>query len=203
MRSSVWQKLLLTAAVAATLSGSGHWMQPSGAVASSASLLPVELAASSPGDGQAALAAHALGLGFMVAQTAPLVSGGQSAAEFTFPSNGVMLHGCMTRPAGTGPFPVIIYNHGSEQAPPLCGPPGLVRAYVERGYLFFMFHRRGHGPSPGPYIMDRQRMLVQQIANPRERAARIVALHDEANGDVVAAVDWLMRQPDVDRSRVA
>src|ERR1051325_610675 len=203
MCSSVCQKLLLTAAVAATLSGGGRWMQPSGAAASSSSLLPVELAASSPGDGHTAVAANALRLGVMVAQPAPPVAGGQSAAEFTFPSNGLMLHGCVTRPGGTGPFPVIIYNHGSEQAPPRCGPPALVRAYVERGLLFFTFHRRGHGASPGPYIMDRQKMLMQQIANPRERAARIVALHDEANGDVVAAVDWLMRRPDVDRGRVA
>jgi dienelactone hydrolase len=165
------------------------------------SLLPVEQASAWSDDPQTPIAADA-GLGFTVAEAALPVSGEHRTREFTFPSNGQMLHGCMTRPAGAGPFPVVIYNHGSEKDPPPCGPPGLVDAYVERGYLFFMLHRRGHGLSPGPYILERRRTLMQQIANPRQRAERIVALHEEANRDVVAAVKWLMQLPEVDRSRV-
>jgi dienelactone hydrolase len=202
MCSSVGRKLLLTAAVTATLLGEGHWMQPSAApVFSSASVL-VERAWSMSHEGQIAIAANGWWPGFALAQAVPPISGEPWATEFTFPSNAQTLYACMTRPAGPGPFPVVIYNHGSEEDPPTCGPPGLVRAYVERGYLFFMFHRRGHGLSPGPYIMDRQRRIMQQIANPRERVERIVALHEEANRDVVAAVKWLMQLPEVDSSRV-
>ena len=122
--------------------------------------------------------------------------------EVTFPSNGYMLHGCITRPDGEGPFPTVIYNHGSEKDPAPCGPPALARAYVEHGYLFFAFDRHGHGQSPGDYILDQQRALKDQIANPAARAERSAALHDDANRDVVGAVQWLMRRPEVDRGRV-
>jgi poly(3-hydroxybutyrate) depolymerase len=123
--------------------------------------------------------------------------------EVTFQSNGYTLHGCITRPAGEGPFPAVIYNHGSEKNTTRCGPPALVRAYVDRGYLFFAFDRHGHGLSPGPYILDEQKALRAEIGNPGARAQRSVSLHEEANRDVVGAVTWLMRRPEVDRSRVA
>jgi dienelactone hydrolase len=119
--------------------------------------------------------------------------------EVTFQSNGYMLAGCITRPAGPGPFPAVIYNHGSEKDPRRCGPPELARAYLEHGYAFFAFQRHGHGQSPGDYIVD----LEKQGGRGPARAQRSVALHEAYNRDVVGAVDWLMRRPEIDRRRVA
>lgn len=140
------------------------------------------------------------------ARTAAVVD--RSAADraasepVTFRSNGYTLYGCIVRPAGEGPFPVVIYNHGSDKNPALCGPRALARAYVEHGYLFFAFQRHGHGQSPGEYIGDLQKKIRAEVRDPAARAQRSVALHDVANRDVEGAVAWLMKQPDVDRSRV-
>ena len=71
-----------------------------------------------------------------------------------FRSNGHQLHGCLTLPKGPGPFPTMIYNHGSEKNPAPCGPPDLAKAYVDHGYAFFAFQRSGHGESKGEYIVD-------------------------------------------------
>jgi carboxymethylenebutenolidase len=120
--------------------------------------------------------------------------------EVTFQSNGHMLAGCITRPAGAGPFPAVIYNHGSEKDPRRCGPVELARAYVEHGYAFFAFQRHGHGQSPGDYIVDLEKKFA--APNPMARAQHSVALHEEYNRDVVGAVAWLMQRPEIDRHRV-
>jgi dienelactone hydrolase len=119
--------------------------------------------------------------------------------EVTFQSNGYTLAGCIVRPDGPGPFPAVIYNHGSERNPRRCGPPELERAYVEHGYAFFAFQRHGHGQSPGDYIVD----LEKQAGSGAARGQRSVALHEAYNRDVVGAVEWLMRRPEIDRRRVA
>jgi carboxymethylenebutenolidase len=123
--------------------------------------------------------------------------------EVTFQSNGYTLYGCITRPEGTGPLPAVIYNHGSEKNPGRCGPAELARAYVEHGYAFFSFQRRGHGQSQGDYIGDLQKKIVAEMQNPNAREPRIVALQDDYNRDVVSAVEWLMNRPDIDRHHVA
>ncbi len=126
-----------------------------------------------------------------------------ASEEVTFQAGSYTLYGCIVRPEGDGPFRAVIYNHGSEKFPGRCSPPDLARAYVDHGYMFFMFHRHGHGRSPGEYIMDAQRRI---FAEPRDLAARqqeIVALQDTYNLDVAAAVAWLLARPEVDRNHVA
>ena len=122
--------------------------------------------------------------------------------DVAFHSNSYLLHGCITRPKGNGPFPVVIYNHGSEKYPDPSGPPALRRAYLERGYLFFSFHRHGHGRSPGEYIMDLLRTIDANESDLVLRGQRITALHESYNLDVIGAVEWLLKRPEVDRNRV-
>jgi len=135
--------------------------------------------------------------------TAPADDTPGSQEEVSFPGDGDMLYGCIQKPPGNGPFPAVIYNHGSEQRPGRCSPPELARTYVEHGYLFFSFHRHGHGRSPGEYIGDAQKRIARQFQDPASRRGRFAALHDDYNRDVVAAVNWLMKRGEVDRTRVA
>ena len=65
--------------------------------------------------------------------------------EVTFPSGNLVLHGFIYKPQGNGPFPAILYNHGSEQNP--SWKPALGEFFSSRGYVFFVPHRRGHGRS--------------------------------------------------------
>lgn len=125
-----------------------------------------------------------------------------AAEQLTFQSNGFTLHGCIIRPQGNGPFPAVIFNHGSEKNPEPCGPPALARAYVDRGYLFFTFQRHGHGASPGLYIRDLQRESWDSNQDTRATERQSVALQENHNLDVVGAVRWLFGRPEVDRNRV-
>src|SRR6266480_4206556 len=60
----------------------------------------------------------------------------------TFPSGEITLHGVLYKPEGTGPFPAVIYNHGSA--------PGMMskEAFAALGPVF-----AGHGwVFFGPYL---------------------------------------------------
>jgi len=118
--------------------------------------------------------------------------------EVVFRSGGRQLHGFLWKPEGTGPFPAILWNHGSERLPG--SQPTLAAFYTAHSYVFFVPHRRGQGrsPSPGDYIQD----LVAQ-APPGERARRMVELQEAEVNDVVAALNYLKSQPYVDSGRIA
>src|SRR5215510_15450855 len=66
--------------------------------------------------------------------------------EVTFPSGKLVLHGFLYRPLRNGPFPAILYNHGSEEKPRT--KPALGKFFSSKGYVFFVPHRRGQGRSP-------------------------------------------------------
>jgi carboxymethylenebutenolidase len=66
--------------------------------------------------------------------------------EVAFPSGALELHGFVHKPEGSGPFPAILYNHGSEEKPG--AKPELGKLFRENGYVFFVPHRRGQGRSP-------------------------------------------------------
>src|SRR5271166_783787 len=113
-----------------------------------------------------------LAKGLSVAQSAP--------EEVVFHSGGRELHGFLWKPEGAGPFPAIVWNHGSEKLPG--SQPALARFYTAHSYVFFVPHRRGQGRSPGNYIQD----LVNQAPS-GDRARRMVELQQAEVDDVVAA----------------
>lgn len=91
--------------------------------------------------------------GLLLFTLAPGISRAQSKPEeVVFPSGGLELHGFLWKPEGTGPFPAIVWNHGSEKLPG--SQPALAKFYTEHSYVFFVPHRRGQGRSPGDYIQD-------------------------------------------------
>ena len=122
-----------------------------------------------------------------VAQTKP--------EEVVFSSGGPELHGFLWKPEGTGPFPAIVWNHGSEKLPG--SQPALAKFYTAHSYVFFVPHRRGQGRSPGNYIQD---LDVQ--APPGERARRMVELQQAAVVDVIAGLNYLKSRPFVDPARI-
>lgn len=77
---------------------------------------------------------------------------GAQREEVTFPSGKLMLHGFLYRPEGSGPFPAVLYNHGSERQPGW--KPELGQLFSSRGYVFFVPHRRSHGRSPNDPFVD-------------------------------------------------
>jgi len=124
----------------------------------------------------------------------------QTAEKVEYPSGEFKLPGYLYRPAGKGPFPGVIWNHGSEKAP--TAHPELARFYTQHGYVFFAPIRHGHTPAPGEYVVDLQDASRQSETDPQKVKRRAVELHDQYNADVAAAVAWLKKQPFVDADRL-
>ena len=111
--------------------------------------------------------------------------------KVTFKSGSMNLFGWVYKPEGKGPFPVIIWNHGSEQDPSL--QPQLAEFYNKNGYVLFLPHRHGQGLSPGTYIVD---ILENYKKNHSadEYRKEAVRQHEEHLKDVLAATDFIRGQ---------
>ena len=112
--------------------------------------------------------------------------------EVTFPSGTLVLHGFLYRPQGNGPFPAILYNHGSEEKPGT--KPALGNFFSSKGYVFFVPHRRGQGRSPNDSNVESLR--AQGVAG-------AIALHETHLDDQLAALSYLKTLPEVDSRRIA
>ena len=130
-----------------------------------------------------------------------------SASEaVAFESGEKTLHGFVYKPAGTGPFPTVLYNHGSSpgmvnnQAFDLIGP-----LFNARGWAFFAPYRRGQGTSSdaGPYIMDE--VEAARARGGQELGGRTMArlLSTEQLQDQLAALAWLKKQPFARSTQIA
>jgi carboxymethylenebutenolidase len=134
----------------------------------------------------------------------PLVLG--ATETVTFPSGEITLHGVLYKPAGTGPFPAVIYNHGSapgmmsEQAFAALGP-----VFASHGWVFFGPYRRGQGlsASAGLYIGD-QIAAAEKAGGISAAAATMVRLLEKDHlDDQLAALAWLRKQNFVQPNRIA
>jgi dienelactone hydrolase len=122
---------------------------------------------------------------------------GTPAELVAFPGPDGPLAGILYRPAGAGPFPAVLWNHGSERWPG--GQPDLADYFVSKGFVFFMPHRAGHGQSPG----HDDTPVGPAVADGTETARAVVASHERINLEVMAAGRWLMERPFVDARAAA
>ena len=109
--------------------------------------------------------------------------------RIAFKSHGLTLTGFLLRPDGPGPFPAIVWNHGSEKNPG--GGPQfdtVASIFVPHGYVVFAPIRRGHQMSEGRYILDER-----DAARGRGQAAQtIVRLHEtEQLDDQLAGLEYV------------
>jgi dienelactone hydrolase len=71
---------------------------------------------------------------------------------------GLMLRAYLFKPAGNGPFPLAVVNHGSQQDASarahmgMPAFPALTQWLLERGYAVLLPQRPGHGATGGPYL---------------------------------------------------
>ena len=135
-----------------------------------------------------------------------VLQGGRSASAQTdtkqptyetafYPSGKLKIEAYVFKPEGVGPFPVVIYNHGSR--------PGHEReerafAYVgemlaHTGYIVVAPERRGYGKSDGPTFGE----TVGE-----DRGPRFVARVQEETDDMLAVVDFVKALPYADANRI-
>lgn len=123
-------------------------------------------------------------------------------------SGRLTLRGVLWRPAGSGPFPGVLFNHGSSsaadptsiQAPATLGP-----VFARHGYVFLFLFRQGIGLSRGQGTADgdvMNRAFAADGMRGRNRV-QLQLLEGEELNEVLAGLAFLRALPTVDPKRVA
>jgi carboxymethylenebutenolidase len=123
-----------------------------------------------------------------------------------FPSGSITLSGTIYKPEGAGPFPALIYNHGSaggmlsKDAFDALGP-----FFASRGWVFFGPYRRGQGlsASAGPYIGDQIAEAKKSGGFAAAVATMVRLLETDHLQDQLAALTWLRKQSYVRSDEIA
>jgi dienelactone hydrolase len=125
------------------------------------------------------------------------------AEVVTFPSGPLMLRGVIWKPEGQGPFPAVVYNHGSEAWPTDLHEIGPL--YTRHGYVLFGPMRRGQGRSVGAAPYMGAQLIAERAAHGDAAWGRLmVRLHEtEQLDDQLAGIAYLKTLPYVDPGRIA
>jgi dienelactone hydrolase len=114
------------------------------------------------------------------------------------PERGVAMHAMVFRPAGPGPFPLVVINHGTAQSAlwrailPVAEFAAAAQWFVARGYAVVVPQRLGHGETGGPYLEDQRGCDDADFPSAGFGAAR----------SIEAAIAYMTAQPFVRRTGV-
>ena len=128
---------------------------------------------------------------------------GHNKQSVKFKSGQLTLVGVVYKPDGLGPFPAVIWNHGSEKTPGRSRQFDTVAdIFVPAGYAVFAPSRRGHDSSEGAYISDL--MDAEEKKGGAEGAGRLMVrlLETEQLDDQFAGIAYAKTLPFVDANRI-
>jgi dipeptidyl aminopeptidase/acylaminoacyl peptidase len=124
--------------------------------------------------------------------------------QVTFQNDGLTLVGFLSKPFGPGPFPAVVWNHGSEQDPkPDVQFATCASLFVAAGYVVFMPIRRGHGESQGKYIVAQIEKEGQTHGPAAAHALMVKLMSGPQLKDQLAGLQHLKNAPHVDPDRLA
>jgi len=139
----------------------------------------------------------------------------QSSAPQTveIASGELRLKAFLWKPSGHGPFPAVLFNHGSggSDAAHTAGMPiteaaeRLAPLFLKHGYAFLYLFRRGQGLSgdQAPFMQDvLQREELARGKDARQHLQDTVLVRDHL-ADVLAALAYLKSAPGIDAKRIA
>jgi carboxymethylenebutenolidase len=129
------------------------------------------------------------------------------------PSGNLHLKAYLWKPAGPGPFPAVMFNHGSgaEDAQHTAGQTmaeaaaNLAPVFLEHGYAFFYLCRRGQGLSAdqAPFLQELlQREEVDHGKEARQHLLFILVTTEQLD-DTAAGLATLKATPGIDVRRIA
>ena len=138
-----------------------------------------------------------------------------SSETVVVPSGALRLRGALCRPQGAGPFPAVLFLHGSgrptatadgqrDQRNRLQEPGILGPIFAEHGYVLLYLFRRGAGLSVGQGtasgdVMDGEPGREQGIRN----RLQLELLETDEMDDALSGLALLRSLPDVDPRRIA
>jgi carboxymethylenebutenolidase len=127
-------------------------------------------------------------------------------------SGNLRLKAYFWKPSGPGPFPAVLFNHGSgTDAQHTAGQSmadaaeNLATVFLKHGYAFLYLCRRGQGLSAdqAPFMQD----LLQREESSKGKEARqhlhYVLVTTDSLDDALAGVAFLQTAPAIDRKRIA
>ena len=121
----------------------------------------------------------------------------------TFKSGDLTLAGYIYTPPGDGPFPAVLWNHGSERNP-VGGPQfdSVAAVFVPAGFAVFAPMRRGHSDSQGEYIRESIQNESARHGDAAGVRLGVQLLETSQVDDQLAGLAFLKRQPFVDTTRI-
>jgi carboxymethylenebutenolidase len=129
------------------------------------------------------------------------------------PSGKLNLKGYLWKPAGNGPFPAVLFNHGSGGAD-AAHTAGLMMAeaaerlgpvFAKHGYAFLYSCRRGQGLSADQGVSLQDVLQREKAAHGEESRQHLqfILMTTDQLDDVLAALSFLKTVPGVDGGRIA
>jgi carboxymethylenebutenolidase len=139
---------------------------------------------------------------------------GQGPDTVVVQSGALSLRALLWRPEGRGPFPAVLFNHGSWPRDTRSGRPAreifaqaasLGPVFARHGYVFLFLFRRGAGLSAGQGthagdLLERELAANGQAARNR---LQVRLLERDELSDALAGLAFLRALPEVDSQRVA
>ena len=124
----------------------------------------------------------------------------------TFHNDGNKLVGYLYKPKGDGPFPAVVWNHGSEKDANLSqtGPwQRLADVFVPAGYVLFGPQRRGQGGSEGQYIEDVKDKEKKLRGKEAAQRLWVRLMGSQQLEDQLAGLEHLKKLSYINRHRIA
>jgi dienelactone hydrolase len=142
-----------------------------------------------------------------LAWASPIQTKGQPAKApetVVVQSGGLTLRGLLWRPSGRGPFPAVLFSHGSGPAAYPQKPAALGPAFVRHGYVFLYLFRRGAGLSADQGTNSEELMsrVLREKGQDARNELQLQLLETELS-DVLGGLAFLRGRPEVDTHRVA
>jgi len=123
--------------------------------------------------------------------------------KVAFRSGDLTLSGYVFKPDGDGPFPTLVWNHGSEQNPD-GGPQfdSVAAIFVPAGYAVMAPIRRGQGDSEGDYIQDRIQAAFRASGPADAEYLMVQLMESEQLADQLAGLTYAKTLAFVDTTRL-
>jgi carboxymethylenebutenolidase len=123
-------------------------------------------------------------------------------------SGALTLRAQLWRPPGSGPFPAVLFNHGSYTSgdPVSPGDPeNIGSVFARHNYVFLWLHRQGTGLSKDRGTSDGDQMMraFRTGGDEARNRLQLQLLEHEAMNEATAALARLRTQPGVAGTRIA
>jgi carboxymethylenebutenolidase len=129
------------------------------------------------------------------------------------PSGELCLKAYFWKPDGPGPFPAVLFCHGSgstdadhtAELPITEAAEKLAPLFLKHGYAFLYLFRRGQGLSAdqGPFMQDVLQREEEMKGKETRQHLQFILLTTDQLDDVIAGLSFLKAAPAIDPKRIA